>query len=147
MGEPLKHPSAGAHDTTESESADETRAALDALSRASAEAEALLRDVLELSKLRWERARAEVRSGAFAAVVGLGAYLAGIAVSIVAAFYLLDGLAEGAGLALGAPWAGRAIVGGGALLLLVVALLAARAAMRRANLRRLRDKFESGADR
>jgi hypothetical protein len=123
-----------------------TAEAGEALTRALAELREIARDLLELSQLKVERARTGMRAGVFNVGVAGWLYVAGIATTIVAAWYLIDGVAGGLGGWLGQAWAGRALAGGATLALIVTAVAWLRAVERRSNLARLKRKFPEDDD-
>ena len=124
----------------------EEHATAEALTRALAELREIARDLLELSQLKVERARAGMRSGVFAVGVAGWLFVVAIAASIVAAWYLIDGVAGGLGQWLGQAWAGRALAGLAVLAAFAVALVWVRAVERRSNLARLKRKFPEDDD-
>lgn len=115
---------------------------VEALSGALGEIREIGRDLLELSRLQFERARIGVRSGVFNVGVAGWLYTAAIATSVLAVYFLIDGVAGGLAVWLGAAWAGRAIAGALVLGVMGLVVLGLRLKDRRANLRRLQRKFE-----
>jgi hypothetical protein len=124
----------------------EEHAAGEALTRALAELREIARDLVELSKLKVEGARAGIRAGVFTVGVAGWLYVAGIATTIVAAWYLIDGVAGGLGQWLGRAWAGRALAGLGVLATIAVTVAWVRAVDRRSNLARLKRRFPENDD-
>ncbi len=121
--------------------ADEDRHSEEALMGALSELREIAGDLFELSQVQIERARIGVRSGIFTAGLATWMYVACIATSIVATYFLLDGLSGGLNEWLGSRWAGR--LGAGLTVLVVMGLVVVwlRAVERRANLKRLKRKF------
>jgi hypothetical protein len=116
----------------------------DALARALVELRAIGRDLLELANVGLDKARIGVRAGAFRLLILGWLALTATAATVVAAYFVVEGLTRGIGELLGGQaWAGRTI--GGALVLLLIGTLTliARARSRRANLARLKDKYAS----
>ena len=114
-----------------------------AAARVGAELRGIGNDLAELVSLGLDRARLGLREAAFQAFIVGWLLLVAVTATIVAVYFLIDGL-SGALTRLGGGrwWVGRA--GGGAVVLVVIAtlLLAARAAARRRGLSRLRAKYE-----
>ena len=119
----------------------------DALARALVELRAIVRDLLELAGVELDRVRVGVRTGALRLLLLSWLVLTAVAATVFAAWVLVDGVTGGIGELLGGrAWAGRAI--GGALILstLGAAALVVRARMRRVQLNRLKDKYDSRPD-
>ena len=115
----------------------------DALARALVELRAIGRDLLELANVGLDKAKLGVRAGAFRLLILTWLGLTAAAATIVAAYFVVDGLSRGMGELFGGQiWAGR-LVGGSLILLLIGAVaLVARARSRRANLERLKKKYQ-----
>jgi len=114
---------------------------VEGLSSVLAELREITGDLLELSQVQVERARIGLRNGLFNAGLATWVYLAAIATTVVAVYFLIDGLAGGLSELFGAAWAGR--LGAGFLVLtgIGVIVMGARFVERRANLKRLRRRF------
>ena len=118
----------------------------DALARALVELRAIGRDLLDLANVGLDRAKLGLRSGAFRLLILTWLGLTAAAATIVAAYFVVDGLARGIGELLGGQiWAGR-LVGGSLILLLIGAVaLTVRARSRRENLERLQNKYREAS--
>lgn len=122
-------------------SGDEPRAdALDAMVGRLAE---IASGMQQLIDVQFARARAEMRERMFGI---LGATIAGVllvALTVTAGIYLLRGIAGWVNAMLvDLPWAGDLVAGATGLLIVLATWLLCRAGARRANLRRLRAKFQ-----
>jgi hypothetical protein len=112
------------------------------LERALVELRAIGRDLLELANVGLDLARAGVRSGAFRMMFAMWLGLAATTATVVAAYFLVDGLTRGIGELLGGNlWAGRAAGGLLVLLLFGVVALIARWRAQRSSLKRLKKKY------
>ncbi len=100
------------------------------------------RDQADYEDVSLERARLGVHAGAFRLVAVAWMALAAAAATIVAVYFLIEGLAGGFAALFGAPWAGRLAGGLAALLALAAVTLLVRARARRSNLERLKRKYE-----
>ena len=138
MGEAARATAAEDTPGTDERESNETA---EALERALGELREIARDLVELSQVKVERARAGMRAGVFNAGIAGGLYVAAIATTIVAAWFLIDGVAGGLGEWLGQAWAGRALAGLAALVVIAAFVAVARLAERRSNLERLKRKF------
>ena len=122
-----------------SEPRDETGVILE---RALVELRAIGRDLLELASVGLDLARAGVRSGAFRLMLAMWLALAATTATVVAAYFLVDGVTRGIGEFLGGNlWAGRAIGGLLVLLLFGAVALIVRGRSRRNELKRLQKKY------
>jgi hypothetical protein len=122
-------------------SGDEPRAdALDAMVGRLAEIAASLQQLIDV---QFARARAEVREKMFNIVGAIFAGVLLIALTVTACIHLLRGLSGLTNALLaGLPWAGDLVAGVVGLLIVLMAGLICRAGARRANLRRMREKFQ-----
>jgi hypothetical protein len=114
-----------------------------ALARALDALRALAGDVAVLGGIGLERLRLGLRAGAFRIVVLSWLALVAVTATVVAVFFMVDGLAGAiAALCGGREWAGRAAGGAAVLLAMSAAALAVRVRAERRGLRRLRAKYE-----
>jgi hypothetical protein len=119
----------------------------DALARALLELRAIVRDLFGLAGVTLDRFRVGARVGALRLLLLSWLVLTAVAATVFAAWILVDGVAGGLGVLLGGRlWAGRAIAGTVILSTLGVVALVVRARMRRAELDRLKDKYEGRPD-
>jgi hypothetical protein len=119
---------------------------VEGLSSVLAELREIAGDLLELSQVQVERARIGLRSGLLNAGLATWVYLAAIATTVVAVYFLIDGLAGGLSELFGAAWAGRLSAGLLVLAGIGVIVIWARFAERRTNLKRLRRKFSKATE-
>lgn len=114
----------------------------DALDRVLAEARSVGRDLLDLVRLGVDRARLGARSGAFRLLVLAWVGLAGATATVIAALFVVEGLAGLATEAFdGRVWAGRLAAGALVLVAGAVVIRLQRGRSRRAALKRLEARY------
>ena len=118
----------------------------DALARALVELRAIGRDLLDLAGVGVDRAKLGLRAGAFRLLILTWLGLTAAAATMVAAYFVVDGLSRGMGELLGGQaWAGRLVGGALVLLLIGAAALVVRARSRRDNLEQLKKKYREAS--